>query len=166
MLAPISWRTPPRHYGPWEQVTSLLTEALVARGVDVTLFATKDTGRRPSWMLSARRPIPRMPRLTQRCGKCSTSPMSLSRPASSLFTTMPISFRSPSRGWSQRVLVEAHSARLQGIRRPGPLCRDQPSRSQSRLALCGNDPSRYPAGGLSLRSAWQRGSAFLWPHSP
>ena len=33
MLAPISWRTPPRHYGPWEQVTSLLTEALVARGV-------------------------------------------------------------------------------------------------------------------------------------
>ena len=25
MLAPISWRTPPRHYGPWELVTSLLT---------------------------------------------------------------------------------------------------------------------------------------------
>jgi glycosyltransferase involved in cell wall biosynthesis len=43
MLAPISWRTPPRHYGPWEQVTSLLTEALVARGIDVTLFATKDS---------------------------------------------------------------------------------------------------------------------------
>src|ERR1700685_763544 len=40
MLAPISWRTPPRHYGPWELVTSLLTEALLARGVDVTLFAT------------------------------------------------------------------------------------------------------------------------------
>lgn len=43
MLAPISWRTPPRHYGPWELVTSLLTEALVARGVDVTLFATGDS---------------------------------------------------------------------------------------------------------------------------
>ncbi|QCI63917.1 glycosyltransferase family 4 protein [Phreatobacter stygius] len=43
MLAPISWRTPPRHYGPWELVTSLLTEALVARGVDVTLFATMDS---------------------------------------------------------------------------------------------------------------------------
>ncbi|PZU10907.1 glycosyltransferase family 4 protein [Sphingomonas sp.] len=43
MLAPISWRTPPRHYGPWEYVTSLLTEALVARGVDVTLFATADS---------------------------------------------------------------------------------------------------------------------------
>lgn len=43
MLAPIAWRTPPRHYGPWELVTSLLTEALVARGVDVTLFATGDS---------------------------------------------------------------------------------------------------------------------------
>jgi glycosyltransferase involved in cell wall biosynthesis len=43
MLAPISWRTPPRHYGPWELVTSLLTEALVAKGVDVSLFATADS---------------------------------------------------------------------------------------------------------------------------
>ncbi len=43
MLAPIAWRTPPRRYGPWELVTSLLTEALVARGVDVTLFATLDS---------------------------------------------------------------------------------------------------------------------------
>lgn len=43
MLAPISWRTPPRHYGPWELVTSLLSEGLVARGVDLTLFATLDS---------------------------------------------------------------------------------------------------------------------------
>ena len=43
MLAPIAWRTPPRHYGPWELVTGLLTEALVARGIDVTLFATLDS---------------------------------------------------------------------------------------------------------------------------
>jgi len=43
MIAPIAWRTPPRAYGPWELVTSLLTEALVARGVDVTLFATQDS---------------------------------------------------------------------------------------------------------------------------
>jgi glycosyltransferase involved in cell wall biosynthesis len=43
MLAPIAWRTPPVHYGPWEQVTSLLTEGLVARGVEVTLFATLDS---------------------------------------------------------------------------------------------------------------------------
>jgi len=43
MLSPIAWRTPPVHYGPWEKVASLLTEALVGRGHDVTLFATKDS---------------------------------------------------------------------------------------------------------------------------
>ncbi len=43
MLGPVAWRTPPVHYGPWELVTSLLTEGLVARGVDVTLFATLDS---------------------------------------------------------------------------------------------------------------------------
>jgi glycosyltransferase involved in cell wall biosynthesis len=43
ILAPISWRVPPRRYGPWEQFASLLTEGLVRRGVDVTLFATSDS---------------------------------------------------------------------------------------------------------------------------
>ncbi len=43
MLAPISWRTPPRHYGPWEWVVSMLTEGLIRRGVDVTLYATADS---------------------------------------------------------------------------------------------------------------------------
>ena len=43
MLAPIAWRTPPTHYGPWEQVASAITEGLVARGVEVTLFATADS---------------------------------------------------------------------------------------------------------------------------
>ena len=43
LLGPIAWRTPPRHYGPWEQVTSLLAEGLVREGVDVTLFATLDS---------------------------------------------------------------------------------------------------------------------------
>lgn len=43
MLSPLSWRTPPRHYGPWENVVSLLTEQLVKMGVDVTLFASGDS---------------------------------------------------------------------------------------------------------------------------
>ena len=43
VLAPIAWRTPPRHYGPWEQFASLLTEGLVSAGHDVTLFATADS---------------------------------------------------------------------------------------------------------------------------
>lgn len=43
MLSPLSWRTPPRHYGPWENVVSLLTEQLVLMGIDVTLFASGDS---------------------------------------------------------------------------------------------------------------------------
>ena len=43
VLAPISWRVPPRHYGPWELFASILTEGLVARGHDVTLFASGDS---------------------------------------------------------------------------------------------------------------------------
>lgn len=43
VLAPISWRVPPRHYGPWELFASLLTEGLVARGHDITLFASGDS---------------------------------------------------------------------------------------------------------------------------
>jgi len=43
LLSPISWRTPPRHYGPWESVVSLLAEELVRMGLDVTLFATGDS---------------------------------------------------------------------------------------------------------------------------
>lgn len=43
MLAPIAWRTPPVHYGPWELVASMLTEGLVRRGIEVTLFATADS---------------------------------------------------------------------------------------------------------------------------
>ena len=43
VLSPISWRTPPLHYGPWESVVSLLTEELVHMGIDVTLFATGDS---------------------------------------------------------------------------------------------------------------------------
>ncbi|MDC6351958.1 glycosyltransferase family 4 protein [Zeaxanthinibacter sp. PT1] len=43
ILSPIAWRTPPRQYGPWEQVASVLTEGLHQMGVDVTLFATADS---------------------------------------------------------------------------------------------------------------------------
>ena len=43
MLASIAHSVPPRSYGPWEQVASTLAEGLVARGHDVTLFATADS---------------------------------------------------------------------------------------------------------------------------
>jgi glycosyltransferase involved in cell wall biosynthesis len=43
VLAPIAWRTPPRHYGPWEQMASNITEGLLKEGHEVTLFATGDS---------------------------------------------------------------------------------------------------------------------------
>ena len=43
VLSPIAWRTPPRQYGAWETVASNITQGLVARGWDVTLFASGDS---------------------------------------------------------------------------------------------------------------------------
>jgi len=43
VLSPVAWRTPPLRYGAWETVASNTTEGLVARGWDVTLFATRDS---------------------------------------------------------------------------------------------------------------------------
>src|SRR4029453_5039145 len=57
ILAPISWRVPPRHYGPWERVVSLLTEGLVERGADVTLFATADSNTAARLESGAPRPL-------------------------------------------------------------------------------------------------------------
>jgi len=46
VLSPVAWRTPPRQYGAWETVASNVTEGLFARGWDMTLFATRDSGTR------------------------------------------------------------------------------------------------------------------------
>jgi glycosyltransferase involved in cell wall biosynthesis len=70
MLAPISWRTPPRHYGPWELVTSLLTEGLVERGVDVTLFATADSETGGRLEAVCPRPISEDPTLDAKVWEC------------------------------------------------------------------------------------------------
>jgi glycosyltransferase involved in cell wall biosynthesis len=43
ILSPVAWRTPPRKYGAWETVASNIAEGLVARGWDVTLFASGDS---------------------------------------------------------------------------------------------------------------------------
>jgi glycosyltransferase involved in cell wall biosynthesis len=43
VLSPVAWRTPPRHYGPWEQIGSNIAEGMVKKGAEVTLFATGDS---------------------------------------------------------------------------------------------------------------------------
>ncbi|GAC1532492.1 MAG: hypothetical protein NVS2B8_21300 [Vulcanimicrobiaceae bacterium] len=40
VLAPIAWPTPPRGYGPWEQIAHDIAAGMSARGCDVTLFAS------------------------------------------------------------------------------------------------------------------------------
>jgi glycosyltransferase involved in cell wall biosynthesis len=70
MLAPISWRVPPRHYGPWEQVVSLLTEGLVGRGIDVTLFATSDSLTEAHLAAACPRPYSEDPSLDAKVWEC------------------------------------------------------------------------------------------------
>ena len=43
VLASIAHRLPPVGYGPWEQIASTLTEGFVARGHEVTLFASRNS---------------------------------------------------------------------------------------------------------------------------
>ncbi len=43
VIASIAHRLPPANYGPWEQIASTLTEGFVARGHEVTLFATANS---------------------------------------------------------------------------------------------------------------------------
>ncbi|HEY1010808.1 MAG TPA: glycosyltransferase family 4 protein, partial [Daejeonella sp.] len=43
ILSPIAWRTPPRHYGPWEQMAYNIAEGMVKAGIDISLFATGDS---------------------------------------------------------------------------------------------------------------------------
>ncbi len=43
ILSPVAWRTPPEHYGPWEQIAFNISEGIFKKGMDVTLFATKNS---------------------------------------------------------------------------------------------------------------------------
>jgi len=70
MLSPLSWRTPPHHYGPWENVVSLLTEQLVAMGVDVTLFATGDSLTRGTLAWVCERPYSEDPSINPKVWEC------------------------------------------------------------------------------------------------
>jgi len=70
VLSPISWRTPPRHYGPWEAVVSLLTEELVRAGLDVTLFATGDSQTRAKLVSVCPTPYSEDPSINAKVAEC------------------------------------------------------------------------------------------------
>lgn len=70
MLAPISWRVPPRAYGPWERFVALLTDGLVAAGIDVTLFATADSQTSATLVPTAPRSYSEDPSLDAKVEEC------------------------------------------------------------------------------------------------
>jgi glycosyltransferase involved in cell wall biosynthesis len=70
VLSPVSWRTPPRHYGPWEFVVSLLTEELVRLGLDVTLFATGDSRTTGKLIAVCPRPYSEDPSVDPKVAEC------------------------------------------------------------------------------------------------
>ncbi len=70
LLSPIAWRTPPRHYGPWEQVVSLLCEGLVDQGIEVTLFATGDSVTRGKLDFVCPRPYEEDPEIDPKVWEC------------------------------------------------------------------------------------------------
>ena len=70
VLSPISWRTPPRHYGPWESVVSLLTEELVRLGLDLTLFATGDSKTSGKLVAVCPRPYSEDPSVDPKVAEC------------------------------------------------------------------------------------------------
>jgi len=53
ILSPVAWCTPQKDYGPWELIASTITEGLVEKGFEVTLFATKDsvTAGKHEWII-------------------------------------------------------------------------------------------------------------------
>jgi len=70
ILSPISWRTPPRHYGPWEQIASNIAEGMVDNGFDVTLFATGDSITRGKLEYICPVPLEENRELDPKCWEC------------------------------------------------------------------------------------------------
>jgi glycosyltransferase involved in cell wall biosynthesis len=70
LLSPVAWRTPPRQYGPWEQVVSCLAEELASRAIDVTLFATADSITRAKLVSCINRPYAEDPNADVKVNEC------------------------------------------------------------------------------------------------
>jgi glycosyltransferase involved in cell wall biosynthesis len=70
ILAPVVWRTPPRKYGSWEQVASNITEGLVEKGIDVTLFATGDSMTRGKLEYICEHPLAENPEQDTKVWEC------------------------------------------------------------------------------------------------
>lgn len=70
ILAPLVWRTPPRQYGPWEQVASNIAEGLIAAGCEVTLFASGDSITKGKLESVSKMPYGEYPELDPKVWEC------------------------------------------------------------------------------------------------
>jgi glycosyltransferase involved in cell wall biosynthesis len=70
ILSSIAWRTPPRKYGPWEQVSSNIAEGLVERGNDVTLFASGDSITKGKLDSVSKNPYAEYPEIDAKVAEC------------------------------------------------------------------------------------------------
>ena len=159
VLSPISWRTPPHHYGPWESVVSVLTEELVHMGLDVTLFATGDSRTSGKLVAVCPRPYSEDDSVDPKVAECLHISEIFERAAEfdlihNHFDFLPLSY---SGLVETPVLTTIHGfhrpidlARLQEIQCSQPLRRDQRVRQITGTRLHRDDPSRYRCRTISV----------------
>jgi glycosyltransferase involved in cell wall biosynthesis len=70
ILSSIAWRTPPRKYGPWEQVASNIAEGMVEKGLDVTLFASGDSITKGKLNSTCKKPYAENPDIDPKVAEC------------------------------------------------------------------------------------------------
>ena len=151
---------PPRHYGPWEQFVSLLTEGLVERGVDVTLFAAADSVTSARLVGTIPTGYSEDPDLDPKVWEGLHIATVFERAAEfdlihNNFDFLPLTYSglvdtpvlTTIHGFSSEKIVP----RLRAIRRSRPLRRDQRRRSAPEAPLRSHDPSRHPDGDVPAR---------------
>ncbi len=157
MLAPTAWRVPPRAYGPWELVTSMLTEGLVRRGVDVTLFATADSLTSAKLVGVCARPYGEDPTVDVKVWECLHIAEVFERARAGEFDLDPQPVRFPAAELQRlggraggdddpRFFQRADRAGVRKIQRARTLRRHQRGGPSSAIALRGDDPPRHPDG--------------------
>jgi len=70
ILSSIAWRTPPRKYGPWEQVASNIAEGMVEKGLGVTLFASGDSITKGKLNSTCKKPYAENPDIDPKVAEC------------------------------------------------------------------------------------------------
>jgi glycosyltransferase involved in cell wall biosynthesis len=70
ILSPVAWRTPPRKYGPWEQVASNIAEGMVEQGMDVTLYASGDSITKGKLVSVCEQPYAEDPNVDAKVAEC------------------------------------------------------------------------------------------------